>query len=121
LKTQIDTCWVKYSGLDPAEYVRKYTGRAPIVHLKDYVGTKGEAQPYALIKEDGSDDGANSTKATFEFRPVGHGCQDVASILKAGLEAGAEIFIVEQDQWYDRHPLEAAKMSIDAINSFNIL
>ena len=121
LKTQVDTCWVKYSGIDPAEYVRKYTGRAPIVHLKDFVGTKGEAQPYALIKEDGSDDGANSKKATFEFRPVGYGCQDVASIIHAGLEVGAGSFIVEQDQWYDRHPLEAAKMSIDAITALNIL
>ena len=121
LKTEIDTCWVKYSEVDPAEYVRKYTGRAPIVHLKDFVGKKGEAQPYALINEDGSDDGANSAKAAFEFRPVGYGCQDIASIIHAGLDAGAFCFIVEQDQWYNRHPLEAAKMSIDYINGLGIL
>ena len=40
LKTEIDTCWVRYSGVDPCDYVRKYRGRAPIVHLKDYVGKK---------------------------------------------------------------------------------
>ena len=121
LKTEIDTCWVRYSGVDPAAYVKKYAGRAPIVHLKDYVGEKGEAQPYALINADGSDDGANSAQAAFEFRPVGYGCQDVAAIIQAGLEAGASCFIVEQDQWYDRHPLEAAKMSIDYIRGLNLL
>ena len=121
LKTEIDTCWVNYSGVNPAEYIKKYTGRAPIVHLKDFVGTRGDAQPYALINEDGSDDGAASAKAAFEFRPVGYGCQNVASILNAGLEAGAQAFIVEQDQWYDRHPLEAAKMSIETIKGLNIL
>lgn len=121
LQTEIDTCWVKYSEIDPASYVKKYAGRAPIIHLKDYVGTKGEVQPYALINEDGSDDGTNSEHAVFEFRPVGYGCQDIAVIIDAGLEAGASSFIVEQDQWYNRHPLEAAKMSIDYINSLNIL
>ena len=60
LQTEIDTCWVNYSGEDPAAYVRKYAGRAPIVHLKDFVGSRGGAQPYALIKADGSDDADDS-------------------------------------------------------------
>ena len=37
LKTEIDTCWVNVAGENPSDYVRKYTGRAPIVHLKDFV------------------------------------------------------------------------------------
>ncbi len=115
LKTEIDTCWVKYSGEDPADYVRKYAGRAPIVHMKDFVGTRGGAQPYALIKEDGSDDGKNSDSTAFEFRPVGYGCQDVKAVVEAGLDAGAFCFVVEQDQWYDRTPFEAARMSIDTL------
>lgn len=49
LKTEIDTCWVKYAGENPAEYVKKYAGRCPVVHLKDYVGVKGGKTPYALI------------------------------------------------------------------------
>ena len=120
LKTEIDVCWVNYSGENPADYVRKYTGRAPIVHMKDYVGTRGGAQPYALIKADGSDDGKNSEAAAFEFRPVGYGCQDVKAIVEAGLDAGAFCFVVEQDQWYDRTPFEAAKMSIDTLRSIGL-
>ena len=120
LQTEIDTCWVNYSGVDPSAYVRKYAGRAPIVHLKDFVGSKGGAQPYALIKADGSDDGKNAAETTFEFRPVGYGCQNVPSIVEAGLEAGACCFVVEQDQWYNRTPLEAAKMSVDYLKSIGM-
>jgi sugar phosphate isomerase/epimerase len=119
LKTELDCCWVKFSGNDPAAYIRKYAGRAPVVHLKDYVGQQDGKQPYALINTDGSgkDDGAGAEKTTFEFRPVGYGCQNVPSLIEAGLESGAKWFIVEQDQWYNRHPLEAAKMSREYIKS----
>ena len=35
VKAEIDTYWVKYAGLDSAEYIRTYAGRCPLVHLKD--------------------------------------------------------------------------------------
>ncbi|MDD6681957.1 MAG: sugar phosphate isomerase/epimerase [Clostridiales bacterium] len=110
LKTEIDTCWVKYAGEDPAAYLRKYTGRAPVVHLKDFVGRKGEGTPYGLIGQ-----AKQADAVAFEFRPFGHGCQDAKSVVEAGIDAGAEWFVIEQDQWYNRHPLEAAKMSIDTL------
>lgn len=46
---------------------------------------------------------------------MGHGCQNVKSIVDAGLESGAKWFIVEQDQSVGRAPLEAAKMSRDTL------
>ena len=113
LKTEIDTCWVKYAGEDPAAYLLKYTGRCPVVHLKDYVGIKSQKSPYALLGE--KDKGAQANEAAFEFKPLGSGCQDVKALVKAGLEAGAEWFIVEQDLSLDRPPLEAAQMSIECL------
>lgn len=110
LKTEIDVCWVKYAGEDPAAYLRKYAGRAPVVHLKDYVGRKGEGTPYGLIGQ-----AKQADAVAFEFRPFGHGCQDAKAVVEAGIDAGAEWFIIEQDQWYNRTPLEAAKMSIDTL------
>ncbi len=118
LQTEIDTCWVKVAGLVPAEYIAKYAGRAPIVHLKDFVGGKSEGEAlYALIKADGSDDAAVQAKEqpAFDFRPVGYGVQDVPAIMKAGLAAGAQWFVVEQDRSSERAPLEAAKMSIGTV------
>ncbi len=117
LKTEIDTCWVKYAGLDPAQYVRSYAGRAPIVHLKDYVGKKGDKDPYALI---GMEDKADGGSAEFEFRPVGYGCQDISAIVAAARAAGADWLIVEQDESRARPPLEDACLSIDYLKSIGV-
>ncbi len=116
LKTELDVCWIKYAGYDPAEYVRKYAGRCPVVHLKDYMGEHQEIPPYALLSGDGTDDKSNGKAVSFEFRPVGYGCQDIPAIVKAGLESGAGWFIVEQDVSVGRTALEAAKMSADYVN-----
>ena len=42
------------------------------------------------------------------------------AIVEAGLDAGAFCFIVEQDQWYDRTPLEAAEMSIGTLKKIGM-
>lgn len=118
LKTELDVCWVKYAGEDPAAYIRKYAGRCPVIHLKDYVGVKRDGvTPYALI---GLDENQQKDVQAFEFRPVGYGCQDVASVLEAGIESGAEWFVVEQDESVGRPPLEAAQMSIDTLKKLGL-
>ncbi|MGI6215318.1 MAG: sugar phosphate isomerase/epimerase family protein [Christensenellales bacterium] len=111
LKSEIDTCWVHYAGLDPSEYVKKYTGRAPVIHLKDYNGAKIAGDPYALIglKDEGKKDGG------FAYAPFGHGVQNVKELLNAGESAGAEWFIIEQDEPTENGPMEDAKLSIQSI------
>ena len=114
LKTELDTCWVNVGGENPADYVRKYTGRAPIVHLKDFVGSKSNNM-YALI---GSDKAKEDSAGKFEFRPVGYGKQDFPSILAAAEEAGAAWVVVEQDSpSMEKSSLECAKMSIDYLKT----
>jgi sugar phosphate isomerase/epimerase len=122
LQAEIDTCWVKYAGQDPAAYVRKYTGRTPIVHLKDFVSPNFNAGPvYALIDNSGKEDkSATSEVATFSFKPVGYGVQDIPSILAAAEDAGAEIVVVEQDQSPDRPAMEAAKMSREYLRTLGL-
>ena len=107
LQTELDCCWVKVGGEDPAGYIRKYAGRAPIVHLKDFAGEKS-SDMYELI--------GIAKKVTapgaFELRPVGYGCQDFYGILKASEEAGTEWVIVEQDRpSMEKTPLESIEMS----------
>ncbi len=112
LQTELDLCWVKYAGQDPVEYLKKYTGRAPVVHLKDYY-VEGEqvGDPYALI---GLNEDEKKANTAFEFRPVGHGVQDVASLVKTSEEVGSKWLIVEQDQpSLEKSPIECAKMSIE--------
>jgi len=118
LQTELDICWVKYAGENPADYIRKYAGRCPIVHLKDFVGRKEDGStPYALI---GLDENEKKDTQAFEFRPVGYGCQNVEEVLNAGIESGAQWFIVEQDQSVGRTPLEAAEMSIGTLKKLGL-
>lgn len=107
LKTELDTCWVKVAGENPAAYIGKYSGRCPLVHLKDFVGSKSENM-YELIGIEGKK--AEVTKK-FAFRPVGYGIQDFKAITKAASDGGASWIIVEQDSSDDCPSLEAAEMS----------
>ena len=74
LKAQIDTYWVRYGGADPADYIRRYTGRCPMVHLKDM-----------------ADDADRS------FAEVGSGVMDFDVIFDAATAAGTAWYVVEQD------------------------
>ena len=112
LKTEIDTCWVNVAGEDPVEYLKKYTGRSPIVHIKDFVGGKSENM-YQLI---GIDSEENKNEEKFAFKPVGYGVQDVPAIVEASIDVGAEWVVVEQDMHYENTPLEDARMSIDYLS-----
>ena len=97
LQTEIDTCWVNVAGEDPAAYVRKYKGRAPVVHLKDFYlsnrDSKSDAPFYELIG--------------LTRRPAGRMCLNsgrwdmecrTSEILKASEDAGAQWVVVEQDR-----------------------
>ncbi len=116
LKAELDTCWVSVGGEDPAAYICKYAGRVPVIHLKDYAGTKSEHM-YALI---GIDDGAakEDDSNKFQFRPVGSGKLDFPSILAACGESGTKWVVVEQDEpSMGLTPLECAKSSITYLKS----
>ena len=122
LQTEIDTCWVKLAGYDPAEYIRQYTGRSPIVHLKDFTSKSFTGGPvYALIDESGKEGEKPSREdQRFRFRPVGQGVQNIPEILKAAEDAGTDIVVVEQDQCPDCSPMEVAKISRDYLRSLGL-
>ena len=120
LQTELDTCWVNYGGEDPAAYLRKYAGRAPVVHIKDFVAKSRGAKVYDLI---GIDDGAQELadgEKDFSYMPVGYGVQDMPAIVDACKAAGAEWLIIEQDDpSMGKSPLECIKLSIDYLKTIN--
>jgi sugar phosphate isomerase/epimerase len=112
LQTEIDVCWAKIGGVNPAEYILKYSSRAPVVHLKDFDSSQGGKvkAEYDLIGE------AKKARAAgaFPFRAVGHGVQDIPGILKASEKAGAKWLVVEQDlPTPGMTPIECARQSLD--------
>lgn len=94
LQTELDMCWVNVGGEEPAAYLRKYSGRSPVLHLKDFYGEKSEDM-YELI---GVESTAPKRPGNFEFRPVGYGLQDFPAILEAAKDAGVTWVVVEQDK-----------------------
>lgn len=102
LQTQLDTCWIKFAGEDPVQYLKKYADRVPTVHLKDFSGTDAETNKPV-------------------FCPVGKGCQDFPSIIKAALDGGTRWFIVEQDApSMGFSPMECAAISAQYLKGLNV-
>jgi len=121
LATELDTCWVNVGGENPANFIRKYSGRTPVVHLKDFVmpGKKPEKM-YALIGIDEQAQSKTAEQEAFGFRPIGYGVQNFEDIFAAAGESGAKWLIVEQDQpSMGKAPLECAKMSIEFVKKIN--
>ncbi|NLG37783.1 MAG: sugar phosphate isomerase/epimerase [Clostridiales bacterium] len=103
LSTQIDTCWVSVAGEDPAAYVRKYAGRAPIVHVRDFYMSAREKGTGPAVLISGPADGVES-------RPVGYGMQDVPAIISACRDAGTDWLVVE----YNGAPMGRAALTCAA-------
>lgn len=118
LQTELDTCWVKVAGEDPAAYIRKYAGRCPVVHLKDFFKEGKPADMYELIGIKAQKKEASA--GVFEFRPVGHGMQDMPAITAAAVESGAEYFVVEQDSSVGCPPMEAVRMSREYLRTLGL-
>ena len=118
LQTELDTCWVNVGGEDPAAYIAKYSGRTPVVHLKDFV-MKGREKPKKLYELIGIEDGAEAAgEEEFSFKPVGYGVQDMPAIIAASEASGAKWLIVEQDRPdAGNDELSAAKKSVDYLRS----
>ena len=117
LATELDTRWVTVGGEDPAAYIEKYSGRAPVVHLKDFFGEKSDDM-YELI---GIDNKAPKRPSGFEFRPVGAGLQNFPEIIAASKKAGSEWLVVEQDQpSMGLSPLECAAKSREYLRSIGV-
>lgn len=112
LGTQLDVCWITYAGEDPIAYLRKYCGRCPVVHLKDFIFEKGDISPYEWETLPAS---AQKDARVFSFCPWGAGNLDTAAIMQSSIESGAEWFVIEQDDPWQGTPLENAAQSMETI------
>jgi sugar phosphate isomerase/epimerase len=98
LQAELDLYWVKKGGAEPRDYMLKYKGRCPLVHVKDM-----------------ADDADGS------FAEVGHGIIDFSGIFAVAEEVGVQGYIVEQDRCYNHPPLTSVKMSIDYLKSIGLV
>lgn len=90
LGVELDTGWAQVAGVNPAEYLMKYQGRCPLVHIKDFIRTE-EVEQVA----------------------VGDGELKIKEIAEAADTCKITCFIVEQDEYPHGAPMENAKKSVD--------
>lgn len=85
LRGELDTCWVELCGASTVEYLQRYAGRIPLMHVKDYRRTPAPA-------------GAPAPAPGCEFCPLGWGEIDFAPILSTAQTVGVQAAILEVDE-----------------------
>lgn len=94
LKVEMDIGWVQFSGIDPVDYIKKYAGRLPLLHLKDF------------LKE------SRDPEKTIDTVELGEGDLPLETIIKAASDADVDWIIVEQDSCTNP-PLESVATSMN--------
>lgn len=97
LRAEIDTYWVQFGGSDPAMWIKKMSGRMPVVHFKDMVMLNNQQT----------------------MAEIGEGNLNWAAILPACEEAGVEWCAVEQDIC-QRDPFESLKISYQNLRQMGL-
>ena len=109
---ELDTHWIHRGGENPVEFIKKYAGSVRLLHLKDY--------RIANVKMPDMSAGFDMKKfasAFFaepvQFAELGQGNLPLKACIEAGLESGAEYFLIEQDDSYGRDPFDCLRDSRD--------
>jgi sugar phosphate isomerase/epimerase len=96
VKAEFDIFWLTYAGENPVEWMKRYQGRAPLIHLKDMT-TDGERF----------------------FAELGSGGVDLTSVLDFGLHSDVQWWIVEQDE-SRIPPIDSVRTSLEFLRQRNI-
>jgi sugar phosphate isomerase/epimerase len=98
---ELDCFWLSVSGNDPVEFIRKLSGRVPLLHCKD--------------KAQGTEQRFNESVPRTAFKEIGNGVLDWPAIIKAADAAGVKHYIVEQDQT-PGDPLDSLRQSYNYLS-----
>ncbi len=83
---ELDLGWTFHAGVDPVTYLKKFKGRCPLVHIKDF-------------KQDGPQ------------TEVGTGDVDLAGIVATAPKVGVEWYIIETEQ-YNMAPVDSVRVGL---------
>lgn len=103
---EIDCGWLVFAGRDPVDYFKKYPGRIPLIHVKDFQPKKNKNSPPMAEEMLGSE--------------LGRGFVDYKPIFAAAKQAGLKHYFAEQEGPFSRmSQLEAAQVAYDYLRSIN--
>ena len=117
IKPEFDTCWIKYAGIDPCEYIKDFAGKMDCLHFKDFSCDNLLLRPVNEILNDPDykPEPLTRVERNFKFQPVGYGMQNLGELISLAEKCGTKYLIVEQDQFYGGSSLEDARLSINSI------
>lgn len=101
---ELDCFWLSVSGNDPAEFIKKLSGRVPLLHCKD--------------KAQGTEKRFDEGVPRPAFKEVGNGVLDWPGILRAASAAGVQHYFVEQDAT-PGDPLDSLRQSYNFLSKVN--
>src|SRR4051794_5463487 len=101
---ELDIFWASVAGQNPVDLLKRYSGRVPLVHLKDKSRNFTQVQYNEKVPKD-------------TFKEVGNGSIDISAVLKAAEAAGTEQYFVEQDQT-SGDPLESLAASYKNLSAY---
>jgi sugar phosphate isomerase/epimerase len=93
---ELDIFWASVAGHDPVSILKKYSGRIPLLHLKDKAS--GIATQY------------NEKVPKETFKEIGNGSIDIPAVLAAAKKENVHHYFVEQDQT-PGDPLDSLRQS----------
>lgn len=113
---ELDTHWIHRGGENPVEFIKKYAGSVRLLHLKDYrianVNMPDMSQGFDMKKFSNA-----FFSEPVQFAELGQGNLPLKACIEAGLDSGAEYFLIEQDDSYGRDPFDCLRDSRDHLIS----
>ncbi|GAB4094606.1 TIM barrel protein [Brachybacterium horti] len=116
---EVDLHWVQRGGMAPLDMLKAYTGACKLIHVKDFRIAPLPAEVYAKFeaKELEGKDFYDVFLGLAQFAEVGQGNMNWPELLPAAEAAGAEYFLIEQDDTYGRDPIDCIRDSREYLRS----
>ncbi|UVY85600.1 TIM barrel protein [Brachybacterium sp. NBEC-018] len=116
---EVDLHWVQRGGMAPLDMLKAYTGACKLIHVKDFRIAPLPAETYAKFeaKELEGKDFYDVFLGLAQFAEVGQGNMNWPELLPAAEAAGAEYFLIEQDDTYGRDPIDCIRESREYLRS----
>jgi len=99
LMAEVDVAWVTFGKEDPANFIKRYKGRCPLLHFKDLIDPN--------IRD--------------SFIEIGSGMVDFKKIAEEANKNGARWFVIEQDKPHILEGFESVKRSVEYLKSIGIM
>ncbi|HET8795730.1 MAG TPA: TIM barrel protein [Arthrobacter sp.] len=116
---EVDLHWVQRGGMAPLDMLAAYEGACKLIHVKDFRVVPLSADIYQKFESGEIDmkEFYGHFLSLTQFAEVGQGSMNWPELLPAAEKAGAEYFLIEQDDTYGRDPYDCIRESREYLGS----